>query len=217
MSRRTCKINNCNEICQPRKHLCEFHRNRGNSRLLNNVISTTRQLESLVNDDPYPRLRSRPNGNVTSLLEEKNERDYIMQHQENEYDEALRTDKERLDNLTFEKEVELLLKKTKEEMILNKKNILDNEEIDLKNCYHIKFKLSTGKVIERKFNVESKFENLRNFIEVYFYDNNILIDDFDLSTTYPKQLFTLKENSSMLKDSFKDLNIVFYIVNNDII
>jgi len=207
MPSRTCKINNCNEICQPRKQLCEIHRNRSTRRLLNNVISTTRQLESLRNDDPYPRLPQ-----VNSLLEEITERDFIMQHQENEYTEALRNDKERFDNINLE----MALKKSKEDLMLNKKNILDNEEIDLKNCYRIKFKLSTGKSIERKFSIESRFECLRNFIEVYFHDNNILIDDFDLSTTYPKQVFTLKENPVMLKERFKDLNIVFYIVNNDL-
>ena len=100
--------------------------------------------------------------------------------------------------------------KEKRESILKEPDI--EEEI-----YFFKIKLPNGKSILRRFLKDSNLQNIRDYLDIYFYDNNIKIESYNLVLDFPKIIFTDTKdtNNLKLKDVINKKNIILYIENLD--
>jgi hypothetical protein len=145
----------------------------------------------------------------TKYTEDRN----IIEQQNLEYEESLFVDKEMLELQREEEMFKKILIKSKETDVEEKKKKI-TEEPD-SNYIYIKFKLSTGKSFQRKFSIFLNMYNVRNYVDVYLYENNIKIDNYYLVSNIPYQIFKISDNDLQLCDLFKEDKILLYIQNND--
>ena len=97
-----------------------------------------------------------------------------------------------------------------------KESILKEPPIE-EGIYFFKIKLPNGKSILRRFLKESKLQNIRDYLDIYFYDNNIKIETYNIVLDFPKIIFTntIDTNNLKLKDIINSKNIILYIENLD--
>ena len=132
--------------------------------------------------------------------------------------ERMRMDDEKKENERFEEELAYVLKMTTEMDIENsiekKRKRLEQFVVDEndKNNYKIKFKLKDFTVLKH-FNKNSTINDLRNFVDIYIYENNIKIQNYDLVTNFPKEM--LSDLEMKLSDTKLSKNCILYIENLD--
>ena len=138
----------------------------------------------------------------------------IKKQQEEEFIETQKLDKENMEKISFLKAIEESKKSFIEE---KRKSLLKEPDIKEDGVYSFKIKLSNGKPILRRFSKDSKIQDIRDYLELYFYDNNISIESYNLVLNYPKIQFsnTKDHNDLNIKDAIYSKNIILYIENLD--
>ena len=196
---RKCKFNNCEEICEYRKQFCEYHR-RNRKRNSQGVHVSPILPEGMRNS-------------ISEGMSSSN----IIQEQNLEYERCMQLDMQRIQEIENSKILENAIKLSLEHELSSKKSKLqDLDTIDDKECFIIKFKLPDSSSINRKFHIESTFEDIRNFLDYYFFNNKSFEElnrcKYDIVANFPKIIFTDLYNTSKISDHIHDKNILFYVV-----
>lgn len=201
--KKICQKNNCNKLISKGKY-CQDH----NIRICkictyNNNINATECSMCLYNFNE--------NKDIKNMKLKKFEEDRILKkEQEDEYNITALNDSIKNE----EKEImEAIIKSNNFIFEEKKKKIL--EEPNSEDVYNIKIKLPNNISLKRKFSKEANFEDIRNYLDIYFVENNIKIIDYYLVTNFPKIKYTIEDNNKKLKDTNLEKNIVLYIQNND--
>ena len=155
-----CQKINCNNFAIHRGKYCEIHRTKKRS----NTIQS----------------------NTIQNFKEKEDTTQILKEQDEEYNFYMNEDIKRICQINEEKELNNILELSKitfNDEIKNK--VLPEPEEESKNNYHIQFKLPSGINLKRKFTEDIKFIDVRNYLNYYFYENNINIVNYNL-ILFPK-------------------------------
>ena len=83
--------------------------------------------------------------------------------------------------------------------------------IDENNFISLKFKLPNSILLTKKFYIDVKFKDLRNFLDCYILENKIVLENYIIVSNFPKKIYDIESNSILLKDEYKEKNIVFYV------
>jgi hypothetical protein len=163
-----CKKKDCDNTAIPRGKYCDIHRT---NKVKNNIPNLREETKyNYIEDDIDIALKL----SLESLkTEEKNkieENRKLKVDQENEYNETVKLDLERIKN-----------EKLKLEEIENKRvNISNNNPTDKELYFNIKIKLPTNISLIKKFKEHSFIKDIRDYLDVYFFDNNIKIKNYIL-------------------------------------
>ena len=208
---RICQKDNCQRVSIPRGKYCIIHK----------TGKKTAEIVSPLKNRTIGEQEDERNIKMQKYEEERK----LRNEQEKEYMEAVERDKERIilenerkENERFEEELAYVLKMTTEMDIENsiekKRKMLEQIVVDEndKNNYKIKFKLKDFTVLKH-FNKNSTINDLRNFVDIYIYENNIKIQNYDLVTNFPKEI--LSELEMQLLDTNLSKNCILYIENLD--
>lgn len=208
---RICQKDNCQRVSIPRGKYCIIHRTGKKpaeivSPLENRTIGEQKHEEERNNQmQQYEEERT--------LRKEKEYMETVERDTE-----RMRMDDEKKENERFEEELAYVLKMTTEMDIENsiekKRKRLEQFVVDEndKNNYKIKFKLKDFTVLKH-FNKNSTINDLRNFVDIYIYENNIKIQNYDLVTNFPKEM--LSDLEMKLSDTKLSKNCILYIENLD--
>jgi hypothetical protein len=200
---RICKSEGCEEICEYKKQYCLMHRRnyrqRAGGELRNNIVT--------------PHVFETQN----TISQEQIKIDRELRHQQElEFQETQRLDMQKIQEtneaLFFEKEIEDAIKLSIEtEKNERKSKLQDIDSIDISNCLKIKFKIPNSQFVNRNFHNESTFEDLRNFLDFYFFENKIEVESYNIVSNFPKKVFSTDFNTSKIIDHISLKNIVLYI------
>ena len=180
---KVCQKKNCYEPAISRGKYCVQHRtNKPKIKRNNNILNQEEKKEELIpvninnNYDEYINLELK-----LSLYKLNNEREQVINkekikedrelriEQEYEFNEAMRMDKENYDK-----------KRRRIDDIENKRiNLNKSEPLEDEKYFNIKIKLS-NLTLMRKFKYNSSIKNIRDYLDVYFEDNNININNYNL-------------------------------------
>ena len=203
---RICKTEGCEEICEYKKQYCLIHKRnytrRTGSQLRNNIVTP---------QPPYVF----ENQNTISQEQIKIDRE-LRHQQELEFQETQRLDMQKIQEkneaIFFEKEIEDAIKLSIEtEKNERKSKLQDIDSIDVNNCLKIKFKIPNSQFVNQNFYNESTFEDLRNFLDFYFFENKIEVGSYNIVSNFPKKVFSVDFNPSKIIDHISLKNIVLYI------
>lgn len=190
-----CQKNNCNNLKIPRGKYCELHR-------------TKKKKIDNINRKVFQENYESKNNEVENISE-------IIREQNNNYNYCLEEDMKRLCSLEEKKEMDDILELSKKTFFEDLKNKVINEpDYESKKNYLLRFKLPSGITLKRKFYENVKFENIRNFLDFYFYENNLNIFNYNL-VVFPKKTFTIENNSETLLENNLENNLTFFINNLD--
>ena len=193
---RICKTESCAEICEYKKQYCTLHRRnyrrRTDDQLRNNIFQTH-----------------------VSETQIKLDRE-LREQQELEFQETQLLDMQRInernDALFFEKEIEDAIQRSIEcEKNERKSKIQDTDSIDISNCIKIKFKIPNSQFINQNFLNESTFQDLRNFLDFYFFENKIDVGSYNIVSNFPKKVFSDDFNTSKILDHISLKTMVLYV------
>jgi len=191
-----CQKINCNNFSIPRGKYCEIHRIKKKTNNLN-IINTNINFNTNLENQEVKE-------NTSEILKKQNE----------DYNFFMQEDIKRICELNEEKELNNILELSKQTFINDIKNKILEEPKSLKNIYNVKFKLSSGLTLQRKFPDNTKFIDLRNFLNYYFYENKINIINYNL-VLFPNKLFTIENNDDLLYKYDIQNTITFYIQDCD--
>jgi hypothetical protein len=220
-----CKKDNCDDIAIPRGKYCEKHKT-GKKNIRNNTHSNSIHIDnyttSIINSIPQhsSNLFNIENNYNFEQKEKKRieneENRKIIQEQEIEYKKTLIMDEERIRLKEEEIELQKILKIS--ELSFNeekRKKIIDEPE---DNYFLIQFNIPNGKKIKRKFSKLSYLKDIKNYLDIYFIDNNLEIKNYDFcyySSANCKQLITEESDGQILENIFNSKSFALFIINND--
>jgi hypothetical protein len=200
---RICHKRECSNESIPRGKYCELHRT---NKKRKDII-----IRNFEEEDNYFEEHKRDKEEKNKKLEEDR---LIIKQQEEEYRETERLDKENMEKIDILKAIQ----DSKDYFIKEKReSILKEPDIKEEEIYFFKIKLPNGKSILRRFLKDSNLQNIRDYLDIYFYDNNIKIESYNLVLDFPKIIFTDTKdtNNLKLKDVINKKNIILYIENLD--
>jgi len=137
----------------------------------------------------------------------------LMQEQDEEYKLTMDKDIERIILKNEEKDIKEAIELSKKLYIDAKKNKIKKEPEKSVDVYNLHFKLPNNIRLKRYFHRDSTIDDIRNFLDIYFYDNNLQIENYEL-ITFPKIIFK-KEDNKKLYEYNLEKSILFYIYNLD--
>jgi hypothetical protein len=196
-----CKKDNCNEIAILRGKYCETHKT-VKRRQNTNINTPINNLEYMI-----------PSSFKNSQIEENRK---LIEEQELEYQRTLNMDRERIRLKDEENELEKILKLSEISFNEEKRKKIKDEPLD--NYYLIQFNTPNGKKTKRKFSKVSTIQDIKNYLDIYFIDNNLEIKNYDLcyySSANCKQLIKTESNNEILENIFNSNNFALFIINND--
>ena len=184
-SLRKCKKINCTEFAEYRKQFCITHRRK---------LKPNTNLESKIDDNSF-------------------ERSNLINEQNIDYEESLRVDMENRYQKDIEEALKISLKIERIEQVEKKKKEIEllDSLIDENNFISLKFKLPNSILLTKKFYIDVKFKDLRNFLDCYILENKIVLENYIIVSNFPKKIYDIESNSILLKDEYKEKNIVFYV------
>ncbi len=205
-----CSKDNCYKESIPRGKYCREH------------CTVKKKLEKLVKEiNKYEISDKIDKDEIREKKEDKNEIQKINDlfeerklkaEQDEEYQISLLADRERINKQNEENELKEILELSKKSFIEEKRiKILNEPETEY---YTIQFKLPSGSNIKRKFSRNCKFVDLRNYLDIYFYDNHLDIINYDL-IVFPKITFTIENNNDSIESCNFPKNLTFFIYNLD--
>jgi hypothetical protein len=171
---RTCQKINCELPSISRGKYCEKHRTNKKKPPIERIRTETEQ----KSEETHQKVEHEKQ---LKLDEDR----IIRSEQDKEYEETVRADQERLDQIEYNKVLEMSIN----EYFLNKKASLGPENID-GVFYNIKIQLPNGLKITRKFKKDCSIGDIRDYIDVYFFENKINIPNYELIINFPYQKFT---------------------------
>lgn len=127
----------------------------------------------------------------------------IINEQNNEFEIAMAEDRRKNE----QKEYDEILKLSRDTYFKEKKFNLQKEPTD-EDCYNIKIRLPSGKHLDKKFIIDVRCQDILDFLDVYFYEENIEIGKYCLMTNYPKREI---EPEMKLKDLSLPTKIMLYV------
>jgi hypothetical protein len=185
---RLCQKLNCKSTAISRGKYCERHR------------TNKKKVVDLVKE--FDKLEIEKNNKI--------EEDRVLRaEQQAEYEETMRLDHERLEQLELQKILEI----SKNEFYKEQEKKL---ELDPKDVYYnIKIHFPDGVKIRKAFKKDCKIENIRELIDMYIYNNKIKISNYNLVYNFSKYIFT-KDNSDVLISSLNfPKNFILFLCDLD--
>jgi hypothetical protein len=163
-----CKKKDCNNTAIARGKYCNIHRT---NKAKNNIPILREETKyNNVDEDIEIALKL---SLETLKIEKTNkiEEDRKLKiDQESAFDETVKLDIERMNR-----------KKVEVEELENKRiNISKNNPTEKENYFNIKIKLPSNKALIKKFKEECYVRDIRDYLDVYFFDNNINIKNYIL-------------------------------------
>lgn len=197
---KVCQKKNCYDPAIHRGKYCENHRtNKPKIKPINNIPIGEEELQphniTSYDEDLNIALKlsletlNNEKGHIKKIKEDRE----LRIEQEYEFNEAMRMDKENIENK----------RKIIEEIENKRINIKKNEvEDDSEEYFNIKIKLSNTTLI-RKFKFNSKIRDIRDYLDVYFKDNNINIRNYNLVVNQSPIRKLLIDDSNITISSLK--------------
>ena len=201
-----CKKNNCTNNAIPRGKYCEIHRTNKITKVRVNSIIVEEEkkdiYETYDNDMELAIKNSLKTIKKTQIDEDRK----LRLEQEIEYQEAMLLDTARL-----------LKEKYEFEELENKRiNILKNTPIEKENYFNIKIKLPNNLTILHKFKEDSSIKNIRDYLDVYFFDNKIKIKNYILVVNKLEKIKLSYEDKDTLISSLNmSNNFILFLENLD--
>ena len=207
---KVCQKKNCYEPSISRGKYCEQHRtNKAKIKPNNNILNHEEKKEELipVNINNYDEdinialklsLETLNNERqyMKNINQEKiNEDRELRREQEYEFNEAMRMDKE-----NHEIEIKRII-------------IKENEPIESEKYFNIKIKLPNI-TLRRKFKFNANLKDIRDYLDVYFEDNNINIKTYNLVINQSPLRKLLIEDNNILIESLKLSNSFILFLEN---
>jgi hypothetical protein len=185
---RLCQKPNCKITAISRGKYCERHR------------TNKKKVVDLVKE--FDKLEIEKNNKI--------EEDRALRvEQQAEYEETMRLDRERLDEIELQKMIEL----SKNEFYKEQEKKL---ELDPKDVYYnIKIHFPDGVKIRQSFRKDCKIENIRELIDVYVYNNKMKIVNYNLVYNFPKYIFTKDDSYVSLESLNFPKNFIFFLCDLD--
>jgi hypothetical protein len=190
-----CAKNGCQNIAIQRGKYCNTHRTKKKIIDDENVIKTV--FEPIYN---LPKSSNNINYDTERLLKEE---------QDEEYKKTMIMDMERIRLKDENDEIKNVIEISKKMYIEEKRNRIKEEPAESKNNYIFQFKLPNNNRIKRIFHNTSTLLDVRNFLDVYFYDNKITIENYDL-IIFPKEVFNI-DNLNKINEYNFEKNTLFFI------
>ena len=191
-----CMKTNCYKPSIKRGKYCEEHRS---NKRINSEMKRDDDLDSITVPISLP----------PPIIYD--ERKHLIEEQDKEYKENELIDLKRfeeIENKKYEKQI-------KDFEIDSLRNKVFSYELT-ENSFQIKFSMSNGTKILHYFNNNALFEDLFEYLDVYFYDNNINIPNYDL-VCFPNRIFTKQQHmKTNINKEFTTKNIVILIKNLDV-
>lgn len=193
-----CAKNDCQNIAIHRGKYCNNHR--------------TNKKKIIIDDESKEEFKQvfEPIYNTQKNLDINYDIERMLkEEQEDEYSKAMNMDIQRMILQNEEKHIKDTIELSKKMFIEEKKSKIKGEPEESKENYIFQFKLPNNSRIKRIFHNNSTMLDIRNFLDVYFYENQIKIENYDL-ITFPKKIFNKDENNKLSEYNFEK-NILFYI------
>ena len=215
---KVCQKKNCYEPSISRGKYCEQHRtNKAKIKPTNNILNHEEKKEEIipVNINNYDEdinialklsLETLNNERqyMKNINQEKiNEDRELRREQEYEFNEAMRMDKEK-----YEKKTRRI-----EEIEIKRIIIKENEPIESEKYFNIKIKLPNI-TLTRKFKFNAILKDIRDYLDVYFEDNNINIKIYNLVINQSPLRKLLIEDNNILIESLKLSNSFILFLEN---
>ena len=195
-----CKKKDCNNTAITRGKYCNMHRT---NKAKNNILVSRE--ETKYNDDE----------DIEIALKLSLETLKIEKTNKIEEDRKLKIDQEIAFDKTVKLDIERMNKeKLKLEEIENKRSkIFKNIPIEKENYFNIKIKLPANVTLIKKFKEDSYVSDIRDYLDVYFFDNDINIKNYILliNAVEKKEL----ENSHLISSLNMSNNFIIFLENLD--
>lgn len=199
---KVCQKENCEEPAIKRGKYCVIHRtNKIKSRTISVPVNEERNtfINNYDKDIELAMKMSLDELNIEKNIYNKKLEDdrQLKLEQEEEYNNIMRLDIQRV-----RKEKERI------EEIENKRvNVIKNDPLDTDKYFNIKFKLPNKDVI-KKFKLNSKMVNIRDFLDVYFEDNKMSILNYNLVINQtPIRKIGINDNNMSISSLISSLNL----------
>ena len=195
---RLCQKPYCELPSIPRGKYCEIHRIK--KRTKRSDSDTEINFNNLRISEERKELESFRKQEEKEKLEEDRK---LRREQEEEFQKTMEADRERLE-LSEDKYFEDL----KEKISLNT-TCLGSD------FYNIKIQMPNGTKINEKFSIESTVQDVREYINLYIYENNIRISNYDLILNFPHRKITVEEKDLNIQSLSKAKNFILYLSDLD--
>ncbi len=206
-----CSKDNCYKESIPRGKYCKEHctvKKKLDKLIKELEKEKINKEEEKINKEEEKNYNENEIKKMNDLFEERK----LKADQDEEYQMTLLADRERINKQNEENELKEILELSKKSFIEEKRiKILNEPETEY---YTIQFKLPSGSNIKRKFSRNCKFVDLRNYLDIYFYDNHLDIINYDL-IVFPKITFTIENNNDSIESCNFPKNLTFFIYNLD--
>jgi len=177
-----CQKINCNREAITRGKYCEEHKTK---------IKSKKPIQVRIMEFEEEEMRKKEILEKEIIEKQKIDEDrYIRQMQQEDYEQAMKMDSERLDKIEFEN----IIMESKKNYYIELRNRFDSEILD-NNFLSIRIQLPNGSKINKKFNSKTTLNIIRNYIDLYLYENNIDIKNYDLIYNVPDNMFVLEDDS----------------------
>jgi len=147
----------------------------------------------------------------TEYKQKLDEERAIRKEQDDEYELTRKLDIERLEG----EEIKKIMEMSRIDYYTELKKKIDTEDIDEENCFLIRIQFPNGNKLIKKINRGSTLKNVRNYIELYKYENNINISNYDLIANFPYKRYTIKENDIDISEISDQKQFILYLQNLD--
>lgn len=184
-----CQKYNCDLLAIPRGKYCELHRTNKPKR------DDTTQLSIPKIDD------------IESKLKIEEDR-FLREEQDLQFKETERQDRERLEQLEFEKILEMSRQNYFEEL---KESLKDEININSDDCFTIKFQFPNGLKNIKKFRHDVVVKTIRNYLDVYIHENNMNIKKYNLVLNFPKIELNEEFDTYQIKEFTTSSNFVLHV------
>lgn len=211
---KVCQKKNCYEPSISRGKYCEQHRtNKAKIKPNNNILNHEEKKEeeelepvhiNTYDEDINLALKLSLEISYNEKQGEKIKEDReLRMEQDYEFNEAVKIDKEKNNK-----------KRIRIEEIENKRiNVKENEPIESEKYFNIKIKLSNI-TLTKKFKINSKLKDIRDYLDVYFEDNNININNYNLVINKTPLRRLLIDDNNILIESLKLSNSFILFLEN---
>ncbi len=203
-----CFKDDCYQTAIPRGKYCENHSKSRKKKIEKENKEVKNEVKNIIESNKKEMIKTKDIQKINELLEERK----LRAEQEEEYQMTMLADRERINKKKEEDEINEILEISKKMFIEEKRSKIQEESEN--DYYTIQIKLPAGNNIKRKFSQNSSFLDIRNFLDIYFHDNNINIINYDL-ITFPKITFTIENNNDTLSNHNLSKNLTFFIYNLD--
>lgn len=208
-----CKKNNCANEAIPRGKYCELHKTTRTNKINRPLETRSLRIEE-EKKDSYDRdlelaIKNSLEGlkGIENIKKNQFDEDRKLRlEQDKEYQEAIKLDTERLLKQKYELE----------QIDLKRLNILENNPIEKENYFTIKIKLPNNITLLKKFKEESRVKDVRDYLDVYFFDNKIKINNYVLViNNLTKVKITENDKDTLLSSLNMSNNFIIFLENLD--